>query len=206
MKKLITILLLLLSILSFSQKIDTIIVTQIYKSYFSYTLHEPLFVVYKLYKGGGDCSREGMIFKTGDIYNSATDKDYSHSGYDKGHMVNAEDFAFDCEKEKMTFFYYNSLPQSPKSNRGSWKTLETKIRKQSQSDSLLIICGGYEYEKDGTLYVPKYCYKIIKNLNTKEIKCYLFDNNESNKNEEEIFKTFVSNLPNSSLLLKIINE
>ena len=206
MKKLITIILLSFNLISYSQKIDTIITTTIYKSYFSYTLHEPLFVVYKLYQGGGDCKRDTMEFKTGGLKQSSTSKDYLYSGYHKGHMANAEDFASDCIKEEMTFRYFNTLPQSPKSNRGSWKSLETKVRKQSQKDSLLIICGGYEYEQDGTLYVPKYCYKIIKNLNTKEIKAYLFNNDESNKFEEEDFNTFVSNLPNSNKIIKIINK
>lgn len=39
----------------------------------------------------------------------ATDKDYLNSGYDAGHLANAEDFAFDRYKEEKTFRYYNCL-------------------------------------------------------------------------------------------------
>ena len=54
--------------------------------------------VYKLYKGGGECSRKGLVFKTGGVRNSATAQDYYKSGYDQGHLVNFEDYAYDCVK------------------------------------------------------------------------------------------------------------
>jgi endonuclease G len=53
---------------------------------------------------------------------TATSRDYAGSGYDKGHMAAALDFASDCEKEEMTFVYYNALPQTPNLNRGVWKS------------------------------------------------------------------------------------
>jgi endonuclease G, mitochondrial len=176
-----TIFTILLSFQSFSQTSDTIITTPILKSYFSYQTHTPLFVSYVLYHGGGECSRKSMSFKTDGLNHSATSKDYSHSGYDIGHMANAEDFANDCEKEKLTFYFYNALPQRAKLNRGCWEIIETNIREESQKDSLLIICGGYQFEKQiGTILVPSYCFKIIKNLKTKAIHCYLFPNDDSN--------------------------
>ncbi|HKC36885.1 MAG TPA: hypothetical protein VKB95_12515, partial [Chitinophagaceae bacterium] len=36
-----------------AQQVDTVIKTGIYKSYFCYSLKEPLYVTYTLYKGGG---------------------------------------------------------------------------------------------------------------------------------------------------------
>jgi endonuclease G len=164
----------------FSQRIDKIIKTQIYTSYFSYTTHTPLFVIYELYHGGGNCSRSDMSFQTEAQLYSATKQDYESSGYDIGHMANAEDFAFDCSKEEITFRFYNALPQTPKLNRGTWKTLELKIRKESKQDSILIICGGYNFNKKiGQCSVPDYCYKIIKDLKTKQISYYLFPNDNS---------------------------
>lgn len=82
----------------FSQNVDTIINKGIYKSYYCYTLKDPLYVVYTLYNGGGDCSRKDMKFVSDSA--TATNYDYYKSGYDRGHLVNAEDFAFDCENEK----------------------------------------------------------------------------------------------------------
>lgn len=125
---------------SWAQKIDTIIDKIVYKSYYSYEIKSPLYVIYYLYKGGGECSRKNLSFTK--EFKSATNKDYLKSGYDRGHLVNAEDFAFDCEMEKCTFSYYNCIPQHPKLNRGSWKSWETTIRKESQQDKLKIYTGA----------------------------------------------------------------
>jgi|GEM_PF-2608669 len=96
--------------------------TSILLSPFSQTIKEPLYVSYALYKGGGDCSRNGMRFRNDHPeIKTASAKDYSHSGYDIGHMANAEDFAGDCKKERMTFVFYNALPQTPNLHRSCTK-------------------------------------------------------------------------------------
>ena len=148
-----------------AQKADTIIITKAYTCYYSFELKDPIMVVYNLYHGGGDCKREGFSFKTGELkHRSATAKDYKGSSYDKGHLANAEDFAFDCTLEESTFRYWNCYPQTPTLNRGIWKTLETQIRKQSQHDSLLILCGGFYDDRkqigDGVA-IPTSCWKLV---------------------------------------------
>src|SRR5579872_4199445 len=42
---------------------DTVITNDVYTSYFSYKYHNPLYVQYKLYKGGGKCDREKEGFR-----------------------------------------------------------------------------------------------------------------------------------------------
>ena len=76
-----------------AQSVDTVIKTTGYTSYFNYTLHEPLYVAYKLYKGGGDCDRAGDVFTTGGLIGSATAADYKAGRYDEGHLANSKDFA-----------------------------------------------------------------------------------------------------------------
>ena len=207
MKRIIlTSLLAIITILSFSQKVDTVINNPILKSYFSYQTHGPLFVVYKLYHGGGDCSRKTMHFSTGDIKNSATSKDYAHNGYDEGHMANSEDFAYDCDKDLHTFFFYNALPQTANLNRGCWKHLETQVRKESQSDSLLIICGGFGFTKKmGEVSVPDYCFKIIKNLKSNKFECYLFTNTDNATSETMELQQLLNNIPFANSIKQILN-
>jgi DNA/RNA endonuclease G (NUC1) len=140
-------------------------------------------VVYKLYKGGGTCSRSGDTFKTDGLPHSATASDYAHNGYDEGHEANAEDFAFDCKKQEQTFRFYNCVPQTPRLNRGCWKQLETLVRKESQKDSLQIICGNIYGKKTigkNKIAVPDFCYKIVYSLTThKLLYCRLFPNDNS---------------------------
>lgn len=198
--------LLIIGLLTFGQKVDTVINNDVLTSHFSYKTHTPLFVVYTLYHGGGDCSRTAMVFETGDIKNSATENDYYKSGYDKGHLCNAEDFSYDCDKELNTFFYYNALPQKPNLNRGCWKKIETKVRNQSQDDSLLIICGGFGFSnKIGNTSVPDYCFKIIKNLKTFKIESYLFTNTDKSTYDEIEINHLLDNIPFANNIKKILN-
>jgi DNA/RNA endonuclease G (NUC1) len=165
------------------QLVDTIIRNEIYTSYYNYQLHEPLYVTYKLYQAGGDCNRQAFRFKTGSLQYSAIPKDYKASGYDEGHLADAKDFAYDCEKEEETFRFYNCVPQTPRLNRGIWKHFETEIRKKSQNDSLLIVCGsifGNRTIGDDNIAVPDYCWEIIFSLTTNEIlNCMIFPNDDS---------------------------
>ena len=98
--------------------------------------------------GGGDCDRSRFRFKNDTDIEMAEQEDYSKSDFDMGHLANAEDFAFDCKKDEMTFRFYNCLPQYPNLNRGAWKRWENTIRKDSRLDSLRIICGGHEYIRE----------------------------------------------------------
>ncbi len=179
MKKIICfIYLLLFSSFVYSQKIDTLIDNGVYHSFFNYSLKEPIFVRYKLYNGGGDCSRKGFNFKSEDF--TAKKKDYAHSGYDIGHLANAEDFAFDCQKDEATFRFYNALPQTANLNRGVWKVDETDIRELSKTDTLLILCGGVFNDSlyiGDCVSVPNYCWKIVYSYSqNKIVLCKLYTN------------------------------
>jgi endonuclease G, mitochondrial len=163
--------------------------TPIFVSRFSQKLKEPLYVTYTLYKGGGDCSRSGMSFKNNVArIQTATATDYAHSGYDIGHLANAEDFASNCAKERMTFVFYNALPQTPNLNRGVWKSFETAIRKRSQKDRLFIVCGGYSFQKKGLLWVPSRCFKLVQRVSDGRILfCGIFTNG-ANATKKDVTK------------------
>ena len=164
-------------------KIDTVIKYPNYTSYFSYKLHEPVFVVYKLYKGGGNCSRDKDRFTDGGLKYSAEPIDYAGNGYDEGHLANSKDFAYDCKLQEATFRFFNCVPQTPALNRGCWKVLETKIRQESQKDSLLIICGSLFSDKaigKDNIAVPSFCWKIAYKLKDNSLlHSMAFPNNNS---------------------------
>ncbi len=152
------------SVPHYPQQVDTVVNMGNYKSSYSYSLKSPLYVTYTLKQGGGDCDRDKFTFKA-DSTLTATNADYSHSGYDKGHLVNAEDFAYDCTLDKKTFSYYNCIPQTRKLNRGVWKVWESRIRELSQSHTLYITAGGIYTNRTlkagHPVGVPDYCYKVV---------------------------------------------
>ena len=161
--KFLTLLLLLLTFSSFSQKIDKIINKEIYTTFYSNSLKVPLYVVYYLSNGGGNYSRAKLKFI--EEKNTAKNSDYSKSGYDRGHLVSAEDFAYDYRKQSLTFSYYNCFPQTQSLNRGSWKVWETTIRNESKMWPLKIFIGGIYGQKKirGRIGIPDYCWKVVYN-------------------------------------------
>ncbi len=179
------IILLLISFLSNAQiRVDTIINTPAYKSYYSYSVKNPLMVVYNLHKGGGNCDRRHYHFSTGGLKKSATFKDYSHSGYDMGHLANAEDFAYDCSLDSITFRFWNCCPQTLQLNRGIWKVNEDDARGLSQNEKVLIICGSFYGSKTigDKVYVPETCWKVVYSYNQKKVlMSYIFTNTTTPK-------------------------
>ena len=163
-------------------KATNTIKTKNYTAYINKEIKMPVYVKYVLYKGGGPCKRPTNWFNDSK-YPMTSDAQYLKSGYDKGHLVNAEDFAFDCKLDELTFAEYNRLPQTPKLNRGIWKSYESIIRQISQRDSILILCGGYWNPKKKKIVngmeIPSDCWKVVWNLSKgKLVGAFIFTNDK----------------------------
>ena len=191
-------------ILLWATAITQIIVDKgIYKANFSNDFREPRYVSYYLYKGGGDCDRSKFSFiNDDDRLETATDLDYKGSHYDKGHLANAQDFAFDCVKDELTFRYYNCLPQTTNLNRGVWKVKETQIREWSQTEKLYIICGGFfGNKKIGKITVPSYCWKVVQSVSSRKVIFCGWFSNADQATLEEISVTELEKRLNSRIIL-----
>ena len=199
MKKITLLLLVLITSILSSQniKFDTLITTKAYKSYYSKADLGPAIVTYTIFKAGGDCSRDTFAFFN-DIktLKTATNKDYAKNGYDKGHMANAEDFAYDCNLDEVTFRYYNCVPQAPELNRGAWKAYESKIRNLSYTDSLFVICYNHFSSKklNERVSIPDTCYKFVYTLSDKKLVISIAYTND---------KKPVRSVPSDSILAKV---
>lgn len=195
-KLMLTLLGLMISLSLLSQyKPDTIIVTEAYTSYVNKQLEQCLYVKYKLYKGGGDCKRPNNWVNDTKL-KLVNENQYKGTIYDKGHLANAEDFAYNCHLDSLTFRDYNRIPQTKKLNRGVWKTFEDEVRVLSQKDSLLVFCGGFwdntSKEVNG-MKIPVKCWKLIYSLSQKKILyCYIFLNNDTPVKYESDIKVLES--------------
>jgi endonuclease G len=139
---------------------DTVIDLGIYKSYFSTAIRQPVAVVYRLYEGGGAASRDNDRFRGTEL--TLKNKDYARSGYDRGHLVPAEDFAYSDSLQAITFSYYNCVPQTPRLNRGKWKVYEEQVRRLSRTDTIQVVCYNvYGSVRKGRLWIPEVCYKSV---------------------------------------------
>ena len=178
-------------------KYDTIISNSIYKSYFNYELKQPVLLTYKLYKGGGDCKRDTFRFINDSKIKTLTNKNYKNSGYDKGHLASAEDFAYNCSLDELTFRFYNCVPQTHELNRGVWKKEEFYVRNLSQFDSLIVICyNTYKSKKINNMIIPDTCYKFVYSLRNKKFVVAFYATNTN----QPIYKSITN-----SVLIKKYN-
>jgi len=97
----------------------------------------------------------------------ATNEDYSHSGYDRGHMAPAADMKWNTRVMKECFYFSNMCPQKHSLNAGRWKTLEEKARDWAEQDSaIVIVCGpivekGYQTIGSNKVVIPQRFFKVI---------------------------------------------
>jgi len=73
---------------------------------------------------------------------SAHHKDYSNSGYTRGHMAPAGDMAFSEEAMRQSFYMSNMSPQTRACNNGIWKELEENVRDWAYDHKHLYIITG----------------------------------------------------------------
>lgn len=85
-----------------------------------------------------------------EIEGCPTTKDYTNSGYDRGHMCPAADQKWSQQAMYDCFVMTNICPQDHKLNAGAWNTLESKERQWAQRDSAVMIIAGPLYSDDDT--------------------------------------------------------
>ncbi len=107
-------------------------------------------------------------------FHHITHRDYSGSGFDRGHLCPHSDRAATTEMSFATFIMTNIIPQAPNVNREAWADLEEYCRElvEREHDHLYIIAGpagkggrgsrGFKQTlADGRVTVPAECWKVI---------------------------------------------
>lgn len=95
-------------------------------------------------------------------------KDYSNSGYDRGHMAPAGDMKWSEQAMRESFYMTNICPQNHNNNAGDWKDLEELARDLAyQYQRLYICCGPIVTDATNTIgtarkiVVPQAFYKVF---------------------------------------------
>lgn len=117
----------------------------------------------------------------------ATNADYTHSGFDKGHMAPAADMKWSPQAMKESFYFSNMCPQHPQLNRRGWKNLEGKIRDWAIADSaIIVICGPIVAKQPKTIgknkvVVPQQFFKVVLSPYVKPMRAigFLFNNKQA---------------------------
>ena len=113
---------------------------------------------------------------------SAFHRDYSHSGYTRGHMAPAGDMAFNEVAMKESFFMSNMSPQTRVFNNGVWKELEEQVRDWAYDDKKIYVVTGPMLNrkrittigKQNKVSVPSAFYKVILDIDQPKRKGIAF--------------------------------
>jgi endonuclease G len=153
----------------------------------SHTAKYPVKVYWKLTKEMLSCEdklKRSNRFKADPQLPEETNlaADYKGSGYDRGHNFDAADDA--CATPELNghcWYYTNMAPQTKHLNEITWKALEDQCRAWALAgDDLFIECGSYGKAKTigpDSVWVPEYCWKIIKHQNG-QVDAYLMPNTD----------------------------
>jgi endonuclease G len=122
------------------------------------------------------------------VTGTATNEDYKHCGYDRGHLAPAADMVWNEQAMRESFYYSNISPQLPAFNRGIWKVLETKVRAFANTYcNLYITCGPLFINSDSSIgnnevMIPTHFYKTVLVYNSDVRQCigFLFPHEKCN--------------------------
>jgi endonuclease G len=193
MKRLLLLLLLTTSFLSFGQLRDSVYVkTDIFEVSYSEKLEQPLRIKYQVLCPNGSASRQGMDFYTEKQYKTSDAKDYENNVYDKGHLAPAADFSCDKVMLYKTFTYLNCTLQNQYLNRGTWRFLEVYERELAKkyivNVEIKLIYSDKSIKLPTGATVPDAFLKIIKYNGIVEKYYFL---NEKPKSSD--FKLYIVN-------------
>jgi len=170
-----------------TDRCDQIIDKKVFKVCYSYRYKAALAVWYNLDR---EHQRMPKIKKRPRFYSERTIsmqyrakyRDYTHSGYDRGHMANNWDFAYSRAAQRKTFSLCNIVAQNPIVNRKLWSKSERYERymaiKLGNDKVINIVKYPQNPQRIGKdrIAVPSGFYKIIYNDQQGFKKCFYYKN------------------------------
>ncbi|MDE7345929.1 MAG: DNA/RNA non-specific endonuclease [Muribaculaceae bacterium] len=116
----------------------------------------------------GSTARSNNFWTDQELEGCPDTRDYSRSGYDRGHMCPAGEQKWSEEAMLHSFVMANICPQKHELNTGAWKTLEDKERVWAKRDSAIVIIAGPIYDSSdketigrNKVRVPSAFFKVL---------------------------------------------
>ncbi|MCL2759075.1 MAG: DNA/RNA non-specific endonuclease [Treponema sp.] len=105
-------------------------------------------------------------------YSLPNHRDYTNSGYDRGHMAPNADFNDTYENALMTFYIANIWPQTPNVNRVEWLKTENETRRLASRHlqvRVIIIVDEFSSGKVGNISIPSCFKRRVYDLNSGDL-------------------------------------
>jgi len=154
-----------------------------YASGYSESMKNPLWVSYRIFDVPKLVSGKRSGFKIDHRTRSKVRTgDYTHSGFDRGHMAPNFGIAtrYGSEGQKETFLMSNIIPQNPSVNRGLWKEIEMRVAKRygRYFSEVWVITGPVFQEPvrkmESGVPIPSHYYKIIVDEHQGDLRAMTF--------------------------------
>ena len=166
---------------------DQIIDKQVFTICYDYKMKGAKYVAYSL---AGDKVNAVNIKKRHSFYTEKNlkkryrthTKDYTRSGYDRGHLANDASFDYNKKVVRKTYSMANIIPQAPSVNRKTWIKSERLERKIAVSLGNVNVINGVIYSNNpkrigkNKLAIPSGFWKMIYNDNKNYKKCFYYKN------------------------------
>jgi len=169
------------------QNCDQIIDKQVYTICYDYNFKGALYVAYEL---DGALVNKTNLKERHKFYSEKNlpskykshYKDYTHSGYDRGHLANDAAFDYDEKVVRKTYSMANIIPQAPNVNRKTWIKAEKYERYTAVKLGSVQVINGVIYDKSpkrigkNNIAVPDGFWKMIYNDKKNFKRCFYYKN------------------------------
>ena len=169
------------------EKCDQIIDKQVFSICYDYDMKGAKYVAYTLEGtkvNAVNIKKRNSFYTEKNLpkkYRSHT-KDYTHTGYDRGHLANDASFDYDKKIVRKTYTMANIIPQAPKVNRYTWIKVEKLERKVAVGLGTVHVINGVVYTSNplrigkNQIAVPIGFWKMIYNDAKNYKKCFYYEN------------------------------
>jgi len=165
----------------------TTIDKQVYTICYDYHFKGALFVAYQLHGNLVDAKNTKERHKFYSEKNlpkkyRSVSKDYTNSGYDRGHLAPDASFDYDEKSVRKTYSMANIIPQAPNVNRKLWIKAEKYERLIAQKLGKVNVINGVIYTSNpkrigkNSIAVPDGFWKMIYNDEKNFKKCFYYQN------------------------------
>ncbi|MDA7817237.1 DNA/RNA non-specific endonuclease [Sulfurimonas sp.] len=170
-----------------NQNCDQIIDKQVYTICYDYKMKGAKYISYTL---DGSLVNSVNIKKRNSFYTEKNlkkeyrshTKDYTHSGYDRGHLANDASFDYDKKILRKTYTMANIIPQAPNVNRRTWIKAEKLERSVAVNLGTVSVLNGVVYGSNplrigkNQIAIPDGFWKMIYNDEKNYKKCFYYKN------------------------------
>jgi endonuclease G len=121
--------------------------------------------------------------KDSSVRNGAVTRDYTHSGFDRGHLAPDASFDYDQNDLNQVYFMTNIVPMDPTVNRYMWSDLEEYARIKTREYGAIHVLNGVVFRAtpqrltgQHKVAIPESFWKRLRSIDGTFDECYSYDN------------------------------